>query len=195
MKKLIVFMLALTLAFGMVGCTNSDTPAADTPAAADETEGKTPLDLINQVWDSYAEDEKFPAGGGDYESMSYEGPAAFDVSKTEDLNTLLGVQEEEAGLIDDGASIMHAMNQNTFTGAVFHLAESGQAQTFADTYKESLLERQWMCGFPDTVVVYSIGDNHVFAAFGNAEMIDTFKEKVEAAFETEVLLVEEPLSF
>ena len=49
-----------------------------------------------------------------------------------------------------------------------------------------------MCGFPDTLVIYTIGD-YVVAAFGNTDAITLFKTKLVAVYPDAELSVEEPL--
>jgi hypothetical protein len=51
-----------------------------------------------------------------------------------------------------------------------------------------------MCGFPDTLIIYTVADEYVVAAFGNAEIIETFKTKLAAVYgENATLSVEESL--
>lgn len=194
MKKILAMVLVAALTFGMVGCGDKK-ESKENQTVAEETDGKTALDLIDEIWGSYSEEEAFPVSGGDYENMSFEAPAAFDVTRTDDLAQLLGVPAEAAALLDDGASMVHSMNQNTFTGAVLHVTESDQLSSVAEDIKESILNRQWMCGFPDLFVLYSLGDEYVIFAFGLEEQINTFKTKVADLYETETLLYEESLAF
>ncbi|MGN0335735.1 MAG: hypothetical protein ACI4DV_08780 [Lachnospiraceae bacterium] len=196
MKKLVAYMLAVTLVFGVVGCSGNQNPAGDgSVVTADETEGKSSLDIVKEIWAAYEEDEKFPISGGDSENMAFDEPGEFDVTKTEDMDYLLGVPEDAAALIDDAASLVHALNQNTFTAGVYHVTDAGQVQAFADALKENILNRHWMCGFPDTLVIFSVGSNCVIAAFGNDELIDNFEDHVEDLFQTETLLCEEALAY
>lgn len=48
-----------------------------------------------------------------------------------------------------------------------------------------------MCGFPDKVIVVSVGE-YVIVAFGHTDIIDTFKTKCLAADTSAKLLVEAP---
>ena len=36
------------------------------------------------------------------------------------------------------------------------------------------MQRQWMCGFPDKLVVAEVGDEYVVTVFGADELVDTF---------------------
>ena len=48
-----------------------------------------------------------------------DAPGKFDISKTEELGITLGLPEDLWDDIDDAASMVHMMNANTFTGAVY----------------------------------------------------------------------------
>ena len=156
--------------------------------ASESTSGA--LDLINSVWATYADDEKFAAGGGDSANMNFEGPGAFDATNTGELDVTLGFPADQADKIDDAASIMHMMNANTFTGGVYHVTDAANVQTVADALKENILNRQWMCGFPEKLIIVSV-DNYVVSAFGNGELIENFKNKITGVYENASLLYEE----
>lgn len=161
---------------------NSDAGASESTSGA--------LDLINSVWATYADDEKFAAGGGDSANMNFEGAGKFDVTNTEELDFNLGFPADQADKIDDAASIMHAMNANTFTSGVYHVTDAANVQTIADALKENILNRQWMCGFPEKLIIVSV-DNYVVSAFGNGELIENFKNKITGVYENASLLYEE----
>ena len=191
MKKLIALMLAMTLAFGLTACGGSK----NNESVKDDTEGKTAVDILNDAWSVYEEDEKFAIAGGDYENMVSDAPGAVNVSDGETLDALLGFPAASAGLIDDGASMMHMMNQNTFTAGVYHVTNADDVQAVADSVKENIMNRQWMCGFPDDLVVYSVGTNYVVAVFGAEDVVDNFEEALESYYASTKILYDEDLTF
>lgn len=191
MKKLVAVMLMLTLTMGLTACGGEK--VSDT--TKDDTEGKTAVDIFTDVWAAYGEDEKFAISGGDYENMISDAPGTVDVSNAEALNVLLGFPTESAELVDDGASMMHMMNQNSFTASIYHVTNAENVQTLADALKETIMDRQWMCGFPDDLVIYSVGEEYVAAAFGLEENIDSFQSHLEETYESSVLLYDEDLTF
>jgi len=85
------------------------------------------------------------------------------------------------------------MNANTFTCGSYQLKEGADMETFTTALKDSIMNRQWMCGFPDTLIVVTLSDSHVVAAFGNAEIIETFKTKLTASYEGAEVIIEESL--
>ena len=222
MRKLTVALLLVTMSFVLMGCGKEDnsTPEAGTseevitedsvqvPGADSEvTEDVSSEDadttisdsasvtILTDVWSAYAEEEKFPAMGGDYTTMVDGAPGAFDITKTEDLAAMLYVPADLAGQIDEGASLLHGMNLNTFTGAALHLTDASNADAFTTALKENILGTQWMCGFPDTLVIYTVNGEYVVYAFGNVDAIATFKAKVAEVYgDNAVLVAEENLA-
>ena len=59
MKKLTAILLAALTALSLTAC------AAKSDAKTDASEIPDALTILNTVWASYSEDEKFPAAGGD----------------------------------------------------------------------------------------------------------------------------------
>ncbi len=191
MKKLICLLLAMTLTLSLTACGGGKTAGTTN----DDTEGKTAVQILEDVWAVYEEDEKFAIAGGDYENMVQDAPGTVNVSDGETLDALLGFPADSAGLIDDGASMMHMMNQNTFTAGVYHVTKADDVQAVADAVKENIMNRQWMCGFPDDLVVYSVGANYVAVVFGAEDVVDNFEDALETAYASTKILYDEDLTF
>ena len=147
-------------------------------------------DVLNKVFTTYAEEEKFFAMGGDFTNPVDNAPGIYSLEDKESVVATLHISEDLIGQIDEAASYMHAMNANTFTGAAFHLADPATAEAFAASLKESITSTQWMCGFPEKLVMYTInGGEYVVYAVGAADLLDNFSQKLiavygEAAVET-----------
>lgn len=178
MKKIIAMLLAVLLVASMAACGNNaggnDNGAkVDVPASA--------LEVLEKVWTSYADEEKFPVfGGNQNENANMEGPGNFDITDTDGLNGLLLVPAEQTGNIDGAASLVHMMNSNTFTCGVFHV--TGDAKAFAEAMKTAVLTKQWMCGMPEKVLGSVIGGEYVLVAFGVNDAITPFQTKLAAAY-------------
>ena len=191
MKKIVALLLAMTLTLSLRACGGGKT--AET--TKDDTEGKTAVDILTDSWAVYEEAEKFAIAGGDYNTMVPDAPGAVDVSDGETLDALLGFPADSVGLIDDGASLMHMMNQNTFTAGAYHVTKADDVQTVADAIKENIMNRQWMCGFPDDLVIYSVGTNYVVAVFGAEDVVDNFEDALEEVYASTKILYDEDLTF
>lgn len=190
MKKKILCLISVMMIAALAGCGNKKEDAQTSEAAVDVADA---TELLTNVWNSYEEAELFPIGGGDFENVVMDAPGKYDVSKAEEMDSVLGLPQASATMIDDAASIMHMMNANTFTCGAYHLTDGKGQQEFADALKENIMNRQWMCGFPDTLVIASVGNEYVVSAFGNAEIIETFKTKLLAQYEAAAVMYEESL--
>lgn len=147
--------------------------------AAPKIEFTDTADVINKVVESYTEEEKFFAIGGDIESPVDGKAGLMNLSDTETINYMLHTNDDLLKEVDEVASFVHAMNANTFTSGVFKLKNAGKADDFAASLKESVLATQWMCGIPEKIVVFTInGGDYVLYAVGNGETVENFKTKV-----------------
>ena len=186
---------------------STDKPAASKPSASKPSTSKpsadkhdtdkankpsSPLNLLNTVWKSYSEDDKFPASGGDYseENAKDDAPGKFDVSDSAVLESTLAVPEDSGDLLKNAASLTHMMNLNTFTAGAFQLKDSKNADKFAKAMKESIENRRWVCGFPDKFVIIKV-NGYVVSAFGAEDLIDTFKSKTLKAYQDAKVYCEE----
>ena len=186
---------------------STDKPAASKPSASKPSTSKpsadkhdtdkankpsSPLNLLNTVWKSYSEDDKFPASGGDYseENAKDDAPGKFDVSDSAVLESTLAVPEDSADLLKNAASLTHMMNLNTFTAGAFQLKDSKNADKFAKAMKGSIENRRWVCGFPDKFVIIKV-NGYVVSAFGAEDLIDTFKSKTLKAYQDAKVYCEE----
>ena len=192
MKKLLALILAGTFVFSAVGCQNKQ----ESTGQSTEQESVVvtdSLEILNNVWESDTDDNKFAAMGGDYNQMTENAPGKFDVSDKESLGSLLVVPEDAAVMIDDAASLIHAMNANTFTSGAFHVTDEADVEKFAGSLKDAIINNKWICGAPETAVLFQIGDQYVVSVFGNAEMVEYFKTQLTAAYPTAEILAEESL--
>ena len=208
MKKKIALLLLTTMAISLVGCGEKDTTGnndtvvedsivddttdtndnTDTVVSVEDAEG-----VLNAIWATYEDDNKFAAGGGDSQNMVMDGPGKFDATNTEELDVTLGFPTDYADKIDDAASLMHMMNANTFTGGVYHVTNADDVSAVCDALKENIMNRQWMCGFPETLIIVTVDDNYVISAFGNGQIIETFKNKISNVFGDATVVYEESL--
>ena len=151
------------------------------------------LDVLNSITGVYKEDELFSLYGGDQENAVMDAPGKFDISKSEELDLVLGLPESQTANIEDAASMVHMMNANTFTGVVYHLKDSTDMDVFADALKENVLSKQWVCGQPDTLVLMRVGNAYVIAVYGEAGLVETFQTNVLSAVDGAQVMTETPI--
>ena len=166
-----------------------ETPAEDKPAAAVDDA----LTILNAIWNTYSDEEKFPAAGGDSEHAVDGAPGSFDVSNADSLSYLLTFPADDASLIDSAASLVHMMNLNTFTCGAFHVADANNVARLADDLRTTIQAKRWMCGFPDKLVIVTVGQS-VFSVYGNEELVNTFRDKLLASYPTAAAVYDEAIN-
>ena len=76
MKKMISLAMAVLMLVAMVACGGGE-QTANSFGVVDSTE------LLQQVWGSYADDEKFAIMGGDYDNNVSDAPGKFNHENAE----------------------------------------------------------------------------------------------------------------
>ena len=189
MKKLLAFVLVLVMALSMVACGGNTTeptqPVADAPASS--------LEVLQNIWALYGEDEMFPVMGGNPEGGAME-PAVWDAAYLTDLCYSLQLTEADMESVADAATMIHMMNANTFTGAVLNLNEGVDKAAFAATAKDAVMNAQWMCGFPETLIIADMGGQYLLMAYGINDAMGPFEAKLTEAYPTASVLYNEAIA-
>lgn len=184
MKKIIAIVAALVIVLGVfAACGGEKTPEV-VDVYADSTE------VLTTIFAAYAEENKFPIGGGDENHMDYENPAPamYDHTLTDELNVVAKLPASQSANIEGAANAMNMMNANSFTSAAYKLVAGADAAAFAADFKAELDNAQWMCGFPEKFVVIKTG-SYIVTAYGLADFMGYFQETAVAALEgAEVIL-------
>ena len=192
MKKLISLCLALVMVLAMAACGNKN---AETPTEPENEPVEVPasaLEILENVWALYGDDEKFPVMGGDANNMVDGAPGAFDLSDADTAAYQLLVPAEQLGNIDEAASLFHGMMLNNFTCGVFHV--TGSAQDFAKAMVDAVKNNLWMCGMPETMLVSVIGGEYVLMAFGINDAMTPFEAKLAEAYPAAETVANEPVA-
>ena len=166
-----------------------ETPAEDKPAAAVDDA----LTILNAIWNTYSDEEKFPAAGGDSEHAVDGAPGSFDASNADSLSYQLTFPADDASLIDSAASLVHMMNLNTFTCGAFHVADANNVARLADDLRTTIQAKHWMCGFPDKLVIVTVGQS-VLSVYGNEELVNTFRDKLLASYSAATAVYDEAIN-
>lgn len=186
MKKALSLILAVLLMFSLAACGGKENPAGAGGSSGGQSGGsgvESAVELLTQVWDGLGDDDKFPAIGGDLseEHVTDGAPGVFGVGDADMLDATLGFPAASAGKIDDAASLMHMMNGNTFTCGAFRAADAGDVAELCAAIKDNVLQRQWMCGFPEKLVIVTV-DNYIVSFFGTDDLTGAFKTQLTAAY-------------
>lgn len=187
MKKIISILLAAAMVLAFAACGNNSGNNGGIDAAVTD-----PLEVLSKTWSSLSEEDKFPASGGDNGSPVDDKPGKFDISDTDNLDYMLSFPAGSVDLIDSAASISHMMNMNTFTCGAYHVKNAADAKTLAQSLRDSIQSRQWMCGFPDKLVVITINEV-VVAMYGDEELINSFRDTLTASYPAAVIDFDEAI--
>ncbi len=192
MKKLFALLLAAVTVLSLAACSKTDDNNTDKDDSVKITDS---LELLNTVWNSYADDDKFPVAGGDMseENMTMSAPGNYGIDDADAIDATLGLPASSLAKIDNAASLVHMMNANTFTCGAFRVKDKNDVSTLASEIKDNIMARQWMCGFPDKLVIVSV-DSYVVSFFGNEEIIDQFKNKLTEAYSSASVISEDPIA-
>ena len=190
MKKITVFVLAMAMMLMMLtGCGKAEpaetVPAQELPASA--------LEILETVWADYTDDEKFPIVGGNIEANIMDAPGNYDMAYAENMTWNLLVPAEQIANITEAASMIHMMNANSFTCGAFKLADGVAAADFGAVMKDAVLNNQWMCGFPETLLIRSFGDSYVVVAFGINDAMTPFEQHLTAVYPGMQTIASEPI--
>ena len=194
MKKIIAMLLALTMLVAFAGCNNTTAPETTEGTNAPETTeaatgAASALEILENTWNLFGEDDKFFVMGGDFENMVDGAPGAVNVAGVDFLMGNLIVPEAETANITEAAAMTHGMNANTFTCAAYAVAD---VQAFADAMKTAIQGNHWMCGFPEKLVIADV-DGFVVVMFGHGDAVNPFLTNLQAAYPTTNVLAEEAI--
>lgn len=183
MKKIIAMVLAVMLMVSLVACGGKTATKLEA----------TPEEVLTNIWNKFAEEEKFFAFGGDAANMVDGAPGKFDLADTDGLSYTLLVPAEQIANLAGAASLVHGMLVNNFACGVFQLAEGADSAAFVEAMKASVTGNQWMCGMPDTMIIATLGSSHVLMAYGVNDAINPLKTHLAEAYPDATIVVEESL--
>ena len=196
MKKIISLVLACVMLLSLAACgtkTPVETTAPNETTAPIETTVpatteapavtvESSLAILEAIWEKYGEEEKFAVIGGNMESPVDGAPGNYDMAYAENLTWNLLVPAEQLANIDEAATMIHMMNANTFTCGVVHLTEGTDAAAFAEVMRDAIQGNMWMCGFPETLTVATVGGEYVLIAFGVNDAMNPFMTHFNEAY-------------
>ena len=193
MKKLLSVVLALTLALGLAACGNANAEPT-TPPTTEAAGPASALEILENVWAGYGDEEKFPIIGGNMEANIMDAPGSYDMAYAENMTYNLLVPAEQLANVAEAASMIHMMNANTFTCGAFKLAEGVSAADFGAAMQAAVQGNMWMCGFPERLLIQSIGGEYVVVAFGVNDAMTPFATHLAEAYANAETLVDEPIA-
>ena len=147
--------------------------------------------VLQKIWDQYPENERFAAYGGAVEQSVADGPGDLDLQMTEELTTRYLLPEDQLQMVEEGASLVHLMNNNIFTAAVFRVKEN--PENLAKSWRSSIQATRWICGQPDRMIMAQPAQGQLLMAFGSQDAMASFRSYLVAAFPEAKILYEEAI--
>jgi hypothetical protein len=201
MKQIAMILCLLLLLTGCVRAPQESTttqPVITTPGPSQNGGTTVPgtsvdsdsVGVLGKIWGLYGDDDRFAVFGGSMENPVNDAPGALDLSNAEEIFSKYLLPEAQIANVTEAASLMHMMNGNIFTAAVVTLGAGADGEALVKAWREAIRQNRWICGQPDKMLMYRIGD-HVLMAFGNADAMDVFEAKTVEAFPDGNLLYKE----
>lgn len=161
---------------------NGDSQGAGDQASAYDSA----VAILNAFWENGSYD--FPVYGGNFDNVVDNAPGTLPTSDVDTMTNMLLIPEDVQGCVADAATLFHMMNSNTFTGAALKL-NGMSSEEAAGKIKEAFKNNQFMCGIPDKIMIYTVGNDLVFF-YGATDILDMFADAA-ASVEGAVLVVDE----
>ncbi|MBQ7817724.1 MAG: hypothetical protein IJ388_02880 [Oscillospiraceae bacterium] len=220
MKKITAILLTLVMMLSlMAGCTGGNTdqtqPTTDpTQASTGSTEAptqptqptqstteptqmgtatSTSAQILNGIWTGYGESERFACYGGTVEHSVSDAPGDLDMTNTEEITNKYLLPADQLANVESGASLVHLMNSNIFTSAVFKLKDGADVRAVAKALRDNIQKTQWICGQPDHLLVAEV-DSHLLMAFAAKDAMDTFRQKLNTAYADTTIIYDEAVT-
>ena len=196
MKKLSSILLVVAMVFACIACGNTKNNGAEV---------KDATEILTKAWEEYnksaSEDLKFPVGGGNIENfelivMDNAGKCDISLEGAKDaLSTSFCISADAIDMTDDVANMMNMMMANNFSAAAYHIADKANVEKVVNDIKDKTMNNQWMCGFPEKLIIVTVNDDYVVSAFGNGQVIEAFKTAITTVYgKAAVVSVEENLA-
>lgn len=209
MKRLTALLLAGVLALGCAACGSTNNGGENNKPGTEsgsDSEAKVEIkeanEILTKAWDEYkagvSEDLQFPIAGGNVENQIMDKPAKFDLTIEYAQDALVSsycIPADTIAKTDDIATMMNMMMANNFSAAAYHVTNAADVETVVSSIKEATMNNQWMCGFPEKLILVTVGEDYVVSAYGNGQVIDAFKTAITTVYgDAAVVSVEENLA-
>lgn len=205
MKKILAIILAAVMVMSLAGCGDAKNPAPEgteapevqTPSGDGEAdaepeggevvpeENMSALDLFTEIWNSIPEDKRPMAFGGDYneENQVENAPGKHEIGDGTELDSGFGFPTDLADKVSEAAAVRHMLNVNSLSAAMYYIedANTDVIPDLAQGIRDSLMNRSYMCGWPEVLVVMKVGSNYVLSAYGNSDLVYALKDAAEAS--------------
>lgn len=190
MKKYTAFFLIFSLILCMCGC-RANVPEGSNPSTkptqtqstgTNQPQAGSALDILSAIWDQYPENLRFDVYGGMMSTPVNNAPGNLNLSNKNEITSKYLIPEDKLSQIQSGASLVHLMNSNLFTAAVFQLNNNASAEEFARAVREAVQKNRWICGQPDKLLITQPQNGYVLISFGSDDAMGAFTNYAKQVF-------------
>ena len=147
--------------------------------------------FVSEDGQSYYKQTDVAVYGGAVENSVADGPGDLDMMNADELTTRYLLPESHLPLVQEGASLVHLMNNNIFTAAVFKLTDSQRLNTVAKDLRDNVQQNRWICGQPDKLLIADMGDGQLLMVFGSNDAMDGFRTNMTKVYPNANILYSE----
>jgi hypothetical protein len=142
----------------------------------------------------------YVGGGNNYnfDTVSFDSPAAFIPLADTDYDENLGVPVAEVANLESAASMFNMMNVNVFNCYTLQLKAGTDVAASINAIKENILNRQWICGAPEKLVIVECPGDYIMVVWGAVEfggIVNPFVEGAVAAVEGATVVVDHTFEY
>ena len=198
MKKYTVWLMILAMTVCLAGCranvpeeTQPSTQPTQTAGTTQATEPETTAGnqnandaagILGAVWAKYGEADRFAVYGGMMDAPVDNAPGNLNLSNADEITSKYLIPAEQLAQMEEGASLVHLMNSNLFTAAVFRLKADADMEAAAKAIRENIQRNQWICGQPDELLIARPEGNYLLVAFGSEDAMGMFSARFAETF-------------
>jgi hypothetical protein len=157
------------------------------------TATSTSAQILNKIWMGYGENERCASYGGTVEHSINDAPGDLDLSNTEEITNRYLLPLDQLANVENGASLVHLMNNNIFTAAAFKMKDGADVRAAAKALRDNIQKNRWLCGQPDHLLVAE-AERHLLMAFAAKENMDTFRQKLSTAYSGATIIYDEAVT-
>ncbi len=202
-KYTILLMVALLTVTALTGCrsnvpqdttgsiapgttvppTTTTAPSTTIPSTSNQGgETEATAQLLQSIWDKYADEERFAAYGGAVENSVSDAPGGLDVTNAEEMTNRYLIPQEQLTAIQEAASLVHMMNSNIFTAVAVKIGDNADQKALQTAWRDAIQGNQWICGQPDRLLMADVGEGYMVMAFGSADAMELFAAKLAEVY-------------
>lgn len=186
----------------LAGCSKNSAPPATQPQAS-ETVGQPVLGepgetvaavILGDIWAQYEAQERFSVYGGVPSRPTPDGPGDLDLQLPEKWLENIRYPINCVDNVDQGACLTHLLNETLFTAAAFRVTDSENAASVLQQWRREVQRSNWSTVAPERLLLAQVGEKYLIMSMGSKNNIQTFRQKLKAAYPTACIFCEEPIT-